>query len=125
IGCGTGNHSWPLARRGYRMTGADRSTAMLDRAKEKASTENLGDLTPAFEHGDIRELDLHRTFDAVLMMFAVLGYQLTNDDVSAALGTVRRHLEPGGLFVCDVWYGPAVLSIRPGERVKSTSTADG
>ena len=125
LGCGTGNHSWPLAHRGYEVTGVDRSAAMLDRARGKASLERLGDRAPGFVQGDVQDVDLQRRFDAVLMMFAVLGYQLTNDDVTEALATVRRHLNPGGLFVCDVWYGPAVLAIRPGERVKTTSTPDG
>ena len=44
------------------------------------------------------------------MMFAVLGYQVGNADLQAALATARRHLRPGGLFFCDFWYGPAVLA---------------
>ena len=64
-------------------------------------------------------------FDAALMMFAVLGYQVENDDVLAALRTARRHLEPGGLFIFDVWYGPAVLHQRPSERVKIIPGRDG
>ena len=50
------------------------------------------------------------------MMFTVLGYQLEDIDLMAALATVRRHLDPGGLFIFDVWNGPAVLAVRPGER---------
>jgi hypothetical protein len=38
---------------------------------------------------------------------------------------VHQHLKVGGLFVCDVWYGPAVLAIRPSERVKVIPTKDG
>jgi SAM-dependent methyltransferase len=125
LGCGTGNHSLPLSRRGYAVTGVDRSPAMLERARQKAAAESSGGRAPVFQQGDAHDLDLGRTVDAALMMFAVLGYQLTNDDVSASLATVRRHLSPGGLFVFDVWYGPAVLAIRPGERVKSMSTPAG
>jgi SAM-dependent methyltransferase len=127
LGCGTGNHAYPLARRGYQVTGVDLSPDMLAQAQQKAqatpqpATDNL----PALLLGDLRTLDLGQQFDAVLMMFAVLGYQLTNDAVLAALRSVRRHLNPGGLFVCDVWYGPAVLAVRPGERVKVVPTADG
>ena len=46
-------------------------------------------------------------------MFAVIGYQTSNDELFAALQTVRRHLKPKGLFICDFWYGPAVLKQRP------------
>jgi SAM-dependent methyltransferase len=127
LGCGTGNHAIPLARRGYQVTGVDRSAEMLAHAREKAAVLQLPEAgaMPIFVQGDMRSVDLGQQFDAVLMMFAVLGYQLANDDVLAALRTVRRHLIPGGLFICDVWYGPAVLSIRPSERVKVIPTTDG
>jgi SAM-dependent methyltransferase len=125
LGCGTGNHSLPLARRGFAVTGVDRSPAMLEQAARKSAVLKLGDIPPVFQQGDVRDFDLGKTFDAALMMFAVLGYQLTNDHVASALRSVRRHLKPGGLFVFDVWYGPAVLSIRPGERVKTLATPDG
>jgi len=127
LGCGTGNHTLPLARRGYRVMGVDFSEQMLTRAREKAAAIEIpvGCVAPTFVQGDVRSADVGQPFDAVLMMFAVLGYLLTNDDVLGALRTVRRHLRPGGLFVCDVWYGPAVLAIRPSERVKVIPTADG
>lgn len=125
LGCGTGNHALPLARRGFAMTGVDRSPGMLEQAGRKADALALGDIRPTFRQGDVRDLHLGQTFDAVLMMFAVLGYQVTNENVASALATVRRHLKPGGLFVFDIWYGPAVLAIRPGERVKTLATPDG
>ena len=51
-------------------------------------------------------------------MFAVISYQTTNEDLLAACRTARRHLSPGGLFVFDAWFGPAVLTQRPTARVK-------
>jgi hypothetical protein len=36
----------------------------------------------------------------------------------AIFATVKKHLNPGGIFIFDVWYGPAVLSDRPSVRVK-------
>jgi SAM-dependent methyltransferase len=96
---------------------------MLVHARGKAKF--LGNSSPSFVQGDARTVELNQKFDAVLMMFAVLGYQLTNEDVLAALNTVRKHLNPGGLFIFDVWYGPAVLSVRPSERIKVIPTANG
>lgn len=115
LGCGTGNHALPLARRGHSVVGVDRSPPMLARARAKAAAAGLAS-PPEFHEGDIRELDLGESFDAVLMMFTVLGYQYEEADLMATLATVRRHLEPGGLFIFDVWNGPAVLADRPGER---------
>jgi SAM-dependent methyltransferase len=118
LGCGTGGHAAPLTRRGYDVVGVDRSPDMLRQAAARASSAR-------FELGEIGALDLGETFDAVLMMFAVLGYQVGNADVQAALATARRHVGPGGLFFCDFWYGPAVLAERPGQRVKVIDTPGG
>jgi len=37
LGCGTGGHAIPLARRGYTVVGIDRSEAMLVAAKAKSA----------------------------------------------------------------------------------------
>jgi SAM-dependent methyltransferase len=114
LGCGTGNHALRLAQRGHFVLGVDRLSEMLALARAKATTACNSSLQ--FYQADIRELDLGQRVDAVLMMFTVLGYQLDDSDLLAALATVRRHLEPGGLFLFDVWYGPAVIATRPGRR---------
>jgi len=124
LGCGTGNHAIPLAHRGYEVVGVDRSESMLAQTHKKLAKSSKGTLA-AFHHGDIRTVDLHRRFDAVLMMFAVLGYQLEDADVLSCLKTAKRHLQPGGLFLFDVWFGPAVLKQRPSPRIKEVSTPEG
>lgn len=124
FGCGTGNHALPLGARGYTVVGVDRSSNMLAQAETKLGA-HAGAGRVEFFQGDVRDVDLGRQFDACLMMFAVLGYQTENEDVLAALKTARRHLRPGGLFVFDVWYGPAVLGERPSERVRVIETPAG
>ena len=114
LGCGTGAHALRLAHRGHRVVGIDRSPEMLAHARDKALAAR--DLSADFLQADIRNLHLEQHFDAVLMMFTVLGYQRTDADLTAALASVRRHLDLGGLFIFDVWHGPAVLADRPGER---------
>jgi SAM-dependent methyltransferase len=126
LGCGTGNHFLLLEQRGYEVVGVDRSAGMLTHARRKAAkSDHRNDRREAFYQADIRDFDLQRLFDAVLSMFAVLGYQLENSDVLAALKTARRHLRLGGLLIFDVWYGPAVLHQRPSQRVKVSPTPAG
>jgi SAM-dependent methyltransferase len=127
LGCGTGGHAFPLAGRGYEVVGVDRSQDMIDQAVQKQAgwPAPAGGTAPTFLHGDLQSLDLDRRFDSALMMFAVLGYQTSNQQVAAALATARRHLAPGGLLVFDVWYGPAVLSQRPDQRMKILDTPQG
>jgi len=124
MGCGTGNHAIPLAQRGYEVVGVDCSEDMLVHARRK--TANLASGSGLdFYQGDIRSINLNRHFDAALMMFAVLGYQLSNSDVLSALRTARLHLRPRGLLLFDVWYGPAVLHQRPSQKVKVTPSQGG
>ena len=122
LGCGTGNHAILLARRGYRVCGVDRSASMLQQAQRKAS--QTGEAEVEFVLGDLRNVRLNRSFDACILMFAVLGYQTTNRDVTEALANVQRHLEPGGIFVFDVWNGAAVLSVGPSERMRMTPNGE-
>lgn len=122
LGCGTGNHSLRLAAKGYEVVGVDCSSDMLRIAERKAHEKGI---TLQLLQADIRDLRIDETFDVVLMMFAVLGYQRENTDVLSALRAARSHLHSGGLLVFDVWYGPAVLAQRPEDRVRIIETEDG
>jgi SAM-dependent methyltransferase len=124
LGCGTGNHAIPLAQRGYEVVGVDCSESMLAQARSKTASLSSGS-SVAFHKGDIRSVNLQRHFDAALMMFAVLSYQLENTDVLSALRTARWHLCSGGLLIFDVWYGPAVLYQRPSQHIKVIPTPGG
>lgn len=124
LGCGTGNHAFCLAGRGYKVLGIDRSESMLALAAERlAQNPSGGQLR--FQRSDIRELDLGCQFDAAIIMFAVLVFQYENRDMLSALRAIRQHLRTDGLLTFDVWYGPAVLHQRPSQRIKMVATEDG
>src|SRR3972149_731314 len=116
IGCGTGGHALIWAKDGIDVAGLDMSPTMLKYAKEKASELKL---PISFMEGDVRSFDIGRKFDAVTAMFAVMSYQTQTEEILSALRSVRCHLEPGGLFLFDVWSGPGVISDPPTERVRS------
>ncbi len=122
FGCGTGNHTIAMANRGFRVTGVDRSREMLEIARKKAAASKVA---VRWREGDLRTVDAGGTYDAALLMFAVLGYMTENDDLVRALTNVRRHLKPAGLLAFDVWYGPAVLAIKPSNRVKTLTLPKG
>lgn len=119
LGCGTGVHAEHLARRGYSVHGVDMSEAMLARTEARKVT-----LVPevaarlSFSLGDVRTVRTSETYDAVISLFHVMSYQSENADLQAMFATAREHLRPGGVFIFDVWYGPAVLTDRPVVRVK-------
>lgn len=115
LGCGTGGHALLLAERGYSVTGADRSSEMLAVLKRKAIEKKLN--VPVISSA-VQQLQVGRTFDACVSLFAVLCYQHSNSEVEEFLRAVARHSNPGGIFIFDFWYGPAVLALRPEPRVK-------
>jgi SAM-dependent methyltransferase len=125
LGCGTGRHDLLLAEMGFNVTGVDMSKEMLVVANAQLAScssqpSTLNPQAPliSFHQGDIRTVRLESTFDVVISLFHVMSYQTTNDDLAAAFATARAHLKPGGIFIFDCWYGPAVLSDRPVVRVK-------
>ncbi len=88
---------------------------MINQAKEKALKENL---KIEFLKKDIRTMNLHKKFDAIILMFAVFSYQTKNEDAQSVFRTIKSHLNPGGIFFFDCWFGPAVLNQKPTERTK-------
>lgn len=112
MGCGTGRHLTELAKRGFKGRGFDNSSEMLERAKARL---NFADIS--IEEGDLRSYRTSQRYDLVLGMFAVMGYLERNEDLLAGFRTAREHLLPDGLFIFDVWFGPAVLAQQPEERV--------
>lgn len=110
FGSGTGKHGRLLAQRGYRVTGIERSADMVALAEQTGGFQ--------CQVGDIATVQLRRTFDAVLSLFHVISYQVSNEAVQAVFARAGEHLSLGGLFIFDVWYSLAVYAQRPSVRVK-------
>jgi SAM-dependent methyltransferase len=116
FGSGTGRHGRMLAGKGYRVHGVERSAEMVARSSQG------GGFT--CQEGDICAIRLGRTFSAVLALFHVVSYQVTNQAVSQVFESASAHLASGGLFVFDVWYSPAVHNQGATTRVKRASDAE-
>lgn len=119
LGCGTGAHAEHLAHRGYRIHGVDRSEAMIARARERKSALSIDVAANLmFFSGDVRTVRTGEKYDIVISLFHVMSYQTANADLDAAFQTASEHLRPGGIFIFDFWYGPAVLAQQPEIRIK-------
>lgn len=126
LGCGTGGHALELARRGCRVHGIDISERMVEIARSRLSVLPVAQREQLrFDCADMRgfRAGSGAEFDVVLSMFHVMSYAASNADQRAAFECARAHLGPGGLFVFDFWYGPAVLSDRPREVTKHVEDA--
>lgn len=115
LGSGTGIHAGMIAEAGYEVLGVELSETMLAAAMPRAA-QAKGKLD--FSLGDARTFRTDRRFQAVISLFHVLSYQISDADLQAMIETVSHHLEEGGIFIFDFWYGPAVLWQRPSTRAK-------
>ena len=113
LGCGTGKHASILNSKGFKIHAIDLSKNMLDLAKEKFCADDL-----IFDEGDVRNYRINKKFDAVISLFHVASYQNSNQDLADFFNTANLHLKDGGIFIFDMWYGPAVLSQKPESRTK-------
>jgi SAM-dependent methyltransferase len=102
LACGTGRVLLPLARQGYRVTGVDISSAMLEVARHKVAAEGLADRITLVE-GDMREFALDGRFNLAFVAVNSFMHLLNTDDQLAALACIRRHLNPGGLLLVDLF----------------------
>ncbi|MBQ4145742.1 MAG: class I SAM-dependent methyltransferase, partial [Clostridia bacterium] len=75
LGCGTGNITVPMAKRGYDMIGLDASPEMLEIATQKSKAENL-DILYLFQ--DMTSFELYGTVGAMVCALDGVNY-LTED----------------------------------------------
>lgn len=111
MGCGTGRHLVEFVKRHVKCDGFDKSPEMLVQASRRLSGDNVT-LTEA----NITDFENGKKYDLVVGMFAVFGYLIGNDQLLSGLRTAYKHLLPGGLFIFDGWFGPAVLTQKPEHR---------
>jgi len=96
LGCGTGNYSIELAKRGCVVSGVDSSAGMLAQAKQKAKT--LG-VNIQWLQGDFNALPFAaESFDLVLSVTAL---EFASDPRGVLLEALRV-LKPGGSLVVGV-----------------------
>lgn len=103
LACGTGTLAIALADAGYRVTGIDRSEAMLGQARRKAAGRP-SDVQARlhFEAGDMRFFALAEPVAAVLCHYDSLNHLSNESELRAVFLQVAQALRPEGLFVFDL-----------------------
>ena len=123
FGCGSARHAVEFVRNGFHVTGIDRSPEMIELGEKRRKG-----LTPQLQkelnliQGDAIKFRSDSNSDAVIALFHVVSYQTNNEALLGVFRSARATLMPGGLFLFDFWYGPAVLTQRPQVRVKRITT---
>lgn len=115
IGCGTGRHAEIFAKKGYVVTGIERSEEMLENARRRVRGQGL---SLSFFQGTLQDFTLEKPVDVITALFHVISYQTTNAMCKEAFSNIYKNLHTDGIFLFDCWYMPAVLWQRPALRVK-------
>jgi len=100
LGAGTGRVAIPLAEAGFEVWGIDNDEAMLRRADANTPAKVVNRVH--LQQGDMRAFDLGRDFGLIFAGFGGFHHLLTTDDQMRCLERVRDHLQPGGIFICDL-----------------------
>ncbi len=97
--CGPGRCSVALAKRGFSVTGVDRTKWLLAQAKRRARAARV---KIEWVRADMRDFVRPGTFDLVLSMFTSFGYFDDKREDLTVLGNICNTLRPGGVCLIDV-----------------------
>lgn len=111
FGSGTGKHAKFFVKKGFSVHGIEYSPDMISKI------EKIKGFT--FQQGDIANVILGRKFDTVISLFHVMSYQNSNNKIEKVFKNANEHLNPGGLFIFDFWFTPAVLHQFPSIKFKT------
>ncbi len=95
--CGTGNQVFWLAKRGYKVVGADLSANSIRVARQLAKERKV---RIRFLHGDMRNIKVGK-FDAVITMFNAVGH-LTKPGFERAMRNICGNLNDRGVYIFDI-----------------------
>jgi predicted TPR repeat methyltransferase len=120
FGSGTGLHAIELASRGFKIHGVDMSNEMISIASQRRESlkktykDNL-----KFSVSDLRNFRGENPRNIILSLFHVASYQVDDSDLVKFFTSASENLRPGGLFIFDYWFLPAVIKLQPENRVKN------
>src|SRR5690242_16353173 len=97
--CGPGRHAIALARRGFSVTGVDRTTAYLEDARRRSDQESL---SIEFVRADMLDFCRRTAFDGVLNLFTSFGYFDSDKEERQVLSNIFESLKPNGRLIIDI-----------------------
>jgi len=110
--CGIGTQAIGLALQGHQVHATDLSPVSIDCARKEA--DQLG-VAMTFGVADYRSLGevVTETFDVVLSCDNSIAHCVSDEDLSAALASMKARLKPGGLLIFSLRDYAALLENKP------------
>ncbi len=100
LGCGTGNITRRLAKRGYDMIGIDSSFEMLSLAREKESEKATESILYLMQ--DMREFELYGTVAGFISLCDSMNYITKEEELEKVFRLVNNYLDSNGIFIFDL-----------------------
>lgn len=99
LGSGTGEHARFLASKGFDVVGVDLSPAMIEKSRSSTSGGSV-----QFVSGDMRDVAsvVDGQFGGAICLGNALPHLTEPDDLSRLTASLRRVLQPGGVFVTQI-----------------------
>ena len=99
--CGIGTQAIGLALLGHEVHASDLSPVSVERARREATDFGV---SMNFSVADFRDLGatMSDTFDVVISCDNAIAHCLDDDDLGAALSSIRTRLNPGGLLLLSL-----------------------
>jgi SAM-dependent methyltransferase len=111
LACGTGRVLVPIARKGVPVTGLDSSACMLDVCRRRLAAEpQKVQASATLVRADMRDFDLDERFNLVTLPFRPFQHLTTVEDQRTCLGSIHRHLNPGGRVILDL-FNPSLAAL--------------
>jgi len=112
LGCGPGRHSTELARRGFQVTGVDRTVTYLEQARQRAEQDGLN---IELVNADMRQFRRPGTYDAVVNLYTTFGFFEDPEDDRRVLDNIHASLKTGGKLLMEMM-GKEILARTFRER---------
>lgn len=113
LGCGTGRVSVPIALSGVDVVGLDSSPRMLMKARQKS--EKYGTSNLSLIQADMTDFELTGKFSLAIVPFRGLLSLLSIEDVERTLLNIRRHLNPDGKLIFDIFVPDLHMMVQEGD----------
>ena len=94
VACGTGKHLEHL-RAEFDCQGLDLNPDFVELAQQRTGLR--------VHRASMDSFDIDARFDAVVCLFSSIGY---TGDLPGAIGSMARHLNPGGVLIVEPWLRP-------------------
>ena len=116
LAVGTARAAIPLAQAGHRVVGVDYDPKMLALARRKRDSVGLTEEELSLRRADLLRFNLGRKFDRICIFFNTFLSFTTLPEQDRVLGSIRRHLKPGGRFWLDIFNPDLSLLAEPAHR---------